>query len=362
MNNKEADSYKIISLQSLRGIAFFCIFLSHAGLLRMGPFGVSVFFVLSGFCVYYSASKNIDAGQAESHDVISIRSTLADQIRYLYKRIKILYPLHILMLAASLPLFFKDLSGKTILKVVLNGLLLQSWIPHPDYYFSFNSVSWFLSDCVFLYFLFPLAEKIVKRVSKIGMLLLFGGLTILIIAVLSYLTGLYFPGMINYVTYICPVTRFGDFFVGVLIGKIYTMQKDTENKRCDTKSIYMIVSIIEVLICTLLFLVQQNRGDRLLWWTETLVYFPISICLVLVFARNSGIVTNIINRFTLFRNLGDISGYAFLIHWLVIKYVHCVVGDSYGIISVVVTAIISMLLTVLASCVWKYLRIKNKVK
>lgn len=45
---------KIQTLQSLRGLAFMGIFFSHLGFAKLGAWSVSVFFILSGFVMYYS--------------------------------------------------------------------------------------------------------------------------------------------------------------------------------------------------------------------------------------------------------------------------------------------------------------------
>ena len=54
----------------------------------------------------------------------------------------------------------------------LNLALLQSWTQNP---YTFNSVSWFLSSLLGVYFVAPFALKLFKKVkSKYGYVLLFG--------------------------------------------------------------------------------------------------------------------------------------------------------------------------------------------
>lgn len=45
---------RLLSLQGLRGIAFLLVFLSHVQILHSGNFGVAIFFILSGFVMYYT--------------------------------------------------------------------------------------------------------------------------------------------------------------------------------------------------------------------------------------------------------------------------------------------------------------------
>ena len=45
---------RLQSVQGLRAIAFILIFLSHTEIVAAGPAGVSIFLVLSGFCMMYA--------------------------------------------------------------------------------------------------------------------------------------------------------------------------------------------------------------------------------------------------------------------------------------------------------------------
>ena len=55
------EKKKIDSLQALRAIAFFGIFISHCGLIDFGKLGVSVFFIMSGFLMFYNyEDKTLD--------------------------------------------------------------------------------------------------------------------------------------------------------------------------------------------------------------------------------------------------------------------------------------------------------------
>ena len=48
------EKQKLISLQGVRGIAFLGVFLYHASIIETGPWGVSVFVILSGFLMTYN--------------------------------------------------------------------------------------------------------------------------------------------------------------------------------------------------------------------------------------------------------------------------------------------------------------------
>lgn len=100
----ETHSKRIDTLQVVRGLAFVGVFLVHVGykcLSRMGlgRFGVSLFFVLSGFTMVYSYyGKN---------RITSV--SLKDNLRFAAGKIRSLYPLHALMtLAMSIFLLTGD--------------------------------------------------------------------------------------------------------------------------------------------------------------------------------------------------------------------------------------------------------------
>ena len=126
------------TLQSLRFIFVMMIFMSHfdyrdiRGFDAGGDCGVAFFFILSGFVCSLGYGQRIREGAFRYGD-------------FIWKRLKKLYPLHLLCL-----LFFLLVSQTTLdMKVMTNALLLQSWVPDPEWYFSCNKVSWFLSSLLF---------------------------------------------------------------------------------------------------------------------------------------------------------------------------------------------------------------------
>lgn len=55
---------RLNSIQIIRALAFIAIFLSHVELTSTGAAGVSIFFVLSGFCLIYTyyPNQNLEIG------------------------------------------------------------------------------------------------------------------------------------------------------------------------------------------------------------------------------------------------------------------------------------------------------------
>ncbi len=80
---------QIESLQILRAIAFLEIFLGHCGITFFtGAFGVSIFIVLSGFCMALNYLPKAD----------KISLSPVSNIKYALLKIKKLYGLHLVML------------------------------------------------------------------------------------------------------------------------------------------------------------------------------------------------------------------------------------------------------------------------
>ena len=73
---------------------------------------------------------------------------------YLLRRFFKFYPLHLLCLVSILLIRHNTLTSTDYLSILPNALLLQSWIPDANYYFSMNSVSWYLSDLLLFLLLF----------------------------------------------------------------------------------------------------------------------------------------------------------------------------------------------------------------
>lgn len=143
----------IASLQGLRALAFFGIFLSHAKMpFAWSTLSVSIFFVLSGFLLYYRDRINYS-----KMPPFFAHSSLINNIIFSIKKIKKLYKLHIITMILVIPLC--TLSIGTVATIFLNIVLLQCWGPLSSINVSLNGVAWYLSTIMFLYFMFPYIKK-----------------------------------------------------------------------------------------------------------------------------------------------------------------------------------------------------------
>ncbi len=140
----------INALTSFRFFAALMVFVWHINILKkydFGYMGVSFFFVLSGFILAYNYHNRLE----------NLRSGILTSF-YIARFAKI-YPVHLLMLCISIPHTILDEQrfhlGHIYQRAVANIFLVQSYIPKVEYYFTFNAVSWSLSNEVFFYLFFP---------------------------------------------------------------------------------------------------------------------------------------------------------------------------------------------------------------
>jgi peptidoglycan/LPS O-acetylase OafA/YrhL len=99
---------------------------------------VSLFFVLSGFILTY-VYPSLDAPGA-------LR-------RFLVARAARIWPAHIVTLLLAVWLMK---AHSPALPTIANVTMLHGWIPLPEYFFSYNAVSWTISTEFGFYILFPL--------------------------------------------------------------------------------------------------------------------------------------------------------------------------------------------------------------
>ncbi|RJQ75159.1 acyltransferase [Pseudonocardiaceae bacterium YIM PH 21723] len=229
-------------LPGLTGLRFplaFAVFLAHAtafvgpyrgngpgGILRfmwpLGYGGVSVFFVLSGFVLTWSARE---------------RDTPAAFWR---RRIVKIFPVHlvttmlagVLAVAVGIGPFLALTHTPTPIRLdgLISGLFLaQNWIPGRAWQYGLNSVSWSISCELFFYLAFPLLYRLIGRWSARR---LWSGCGIMVAASLvppvlaNGIGGEQFGSSPDtsvlgmWVTYVFPPSRLPEFLLGMLLARV----------------------------------------------------------------------------------------------------------------------------------------------
>lgn len=312
----------IKSLTSFRFVAAFMVYLTHSISVfrdyQFGYVGVSFFFVLSGFILVY----NYHSKFAELNK---------DTIKKFYiARLAKIYPVHLLTLFLSIPymlityLYFSR-AMPTGLDVVssfaANILMLHSFIPLPfgTMPYSFNLVSWSLSDELFFYLIFPFIVYILLKfkVNNSALRNLFTAILFFaaIIGVTALSSLFREVKAEDWFLYVFPFFRSLDFIMGILIGLIFV----TKNKPNFVKN-KLLFNCLELFSLVLLVVWIVLSPYVSLAFRFSVYYVPIWCLLIFIFAFQRGLISKILsNRWLVF--LGEISFSFYMIHLLVINYV-----------------------------------------
>ncbi|MET9800727.1 acyltransferase [Streptomyces sp. NPDC006368] len=206
---------RLDSLTGLRWWAAFAVFAHHMTnlaplpvyeFLSYGTYGVTLFFVLSGFVLTWSARPGVTAPT------------------FYWRRLARIHPSHLVALLAALPVFYslhpepadwwvKPFSAGILL---LSVVLLQGWSLDPVVTFSGNPAAWTLTCEYFFYALHPALHRLFGRVRARGAL----ALTVLAFAAaLLHRTAAWaWPASwLADVPY--PVVRLSEFVIGIGIAR-----------------------------------------------------------------------------------------------------------------------------------------------
>ena len=337
---------RLLSIQVIRALAFILIFLSHAEVIATGPIGVSLFLVISGFCMTYA--------YLDREDKIP-RATLKSGLKFAAGKVRKLYPLHIVTLLAVAAMVFGGLIlHKAALKefaeqgayFVANALLLQSWIPLRDGYFSFNAVSWYLSTTAFAYFLFPWVFRPIQSKKKRSIVIL-AAVTLGLMAGISVVLGIgqnlfgWSDAFLKWVTYIFPLYRAGDFIIGLVAGYVFVTLRRQPGKALSTVAELVLIAVMTVQV------ILYVGGLHATNWMLTLFWLPTSVLFVFFFAYGNGILSSLLSKCRPLVWLGNISGEAFLIHQISIKAVEAVSSNK------VIVTFGAFALTLVCTVIWR---------
>lgn len=321
----------ISSLTSIRFIFIFFIFLFHCRFLPVhyfdnaGSAGVTFFFILSGFILSYSY-KNI---------ILTVNFSKKD---FIIKRLVRVYPLHLLVLFIYLLLLFNSdkfvwqyLDYKWAAKLILNILLLQSYVPRETVIFSFSGM-WFLSTLIFSYLMFPYLMNLINKFRYKSALFL------LIIPALILLLPKQFSITLFYAN---PIFRVFDFFAGMLGYEIFTI---IQNK----KFTIIAATSLEIICIALwmLFYIAALLYD-LSPYSYSLFFWLPSLCLIIVLALSTGLISKILSWHWLV-TLGTLSLGFFVFHPTIIRFIDFILIIQNAWLKMVIIAVTTLICSYLS--------------
>jgi peptidoglycan/LPS O-acetylase OafA/YrhL len=293
---------------------------------QAGAFSVTFFFILSGFVLSLNYKDKI-----LSHKI--------SKSNFFIKRLIKVYPLHFACF-----IFAAFLFGGGLYQAISNELLLQSWIPLKNYYFSFNPLSWYLSVQVFFYFIFPFLIFLLHKTGFKKAFILFLLIETIIVISTFFMPEKYFHRFY----YIFPLTRLLDFVVGIFLCHIYTIFR---NKLDYSQLKAFLFEVLSVALLSIFVVGAKNVSE---FYTYSIYYWIPIIILIFVFAifnKRGGISLLLTNKYLVF--MGNVSFSFFMIHILIIQgmnklLIHCGIAVQWQlkfILFFVLTSVLSILIS-----------------
>ena len=300
----------IKNLQALRFVFIMLVVMSHIIGKTFdfgGECGVSFFFILSGFILSYAYGEKVQA-------------RIFDKKRFIQKQLSKFYPLHVLLFFIMIILDVRLGFFYSWDKLVANLLLLQSWVPSDDFYFVGNGLSWFLSDLLFFYLVFPTAFRLLMNVS---MRRLLTGSVLILLLYAGLATSI--PGtLINPLLYAAPWTRLLDFSIGILLFRIYASAIGMSFHNWLFRQPSAAVTLMEltlVLAVVTSFFIYEHASLRFrcaaLFW----LILPAVIYFFSASDKQTGVVTQMLHTLPM-QWLGGISLEIYLTHYVLIRFLN----------------------------------------
>lgn len=306
------------ALTSLRFFAAVAVFVSHLSFLRNNNsplrdiattvlhesyIGVSFFFILSGYILSYCYQKRLITGDIRFGTFYLLR----------FARI---FPLHI-ALALPLAAYYILTRGTSYIPIaVSNVLLVQSWIPVPEYYFSLNVPTWSLSVELFFYAVFPFLSQLrTRQLIQLSVTVLALNVGTAAYLKLSQQDQWVIDGQLQFshwLSYVNPLYRLFEFVAGILIFRLSPTSKQAAHYGTRHE-----LTAISLLCASLLVFSQSDFSNYL---RASLLYLPAMVYLLVVFTSSKGKLTQSMCNSTLVL-LGQASFAFYLIHRPVIQAV-----------------------------------------
>jgi len=305
---------KLDALTGLRFIAASLIVAEHARMLQIPvpnyawDFGVSFFFVLSGFILTYV------------YPALESRKSI---FRFYVARIARIWPAHLVALALVVVLFKFPLD-RTLLAA--NILLLQGWVPSLPWYFSYNAVSWTISAEWFFYIVFPV---LIFR-WKLSWWWKWALSALIVFALIELGTLLHLPNFsqedeatLHGLLYANPLARLFEFTTGMVTCLAYRRLQPLFSRLPD-----MLFTLLEILVAgmawysiasgsVVIFLRPYFQGAGLQWLGHAgdVFVFPF---VIFIFAFGRGYLSRALSISPMVL-LGEISYSVYLLHMIVFR-------------------------------------------
>lgn len=279
--------HDIAPLTGLRFVAAMVVVLHHypvpgvsgtlQTMLQSGYFGVTLFFVLSGFVL---TLNYLDAFSRAPINALG---------RFAVARFARIYPVYLLVL------LYVWLRAGASGPIVSHALLLQAWSADAREAFALNGPGWSLSVEAFLYACFPLLILLLRRVGvftsgrRMAVAVAIVSIAMVAIAVYFEVTGRNVagagPDSAHRWLYRSPLSRLGDFTLGILAAGFWLRYSARIRARRRSGSVLAVGSITAMLA----FMAMPGNIDSTYSWDVLYALPGLLLILGLALAPESGV-------------------------------------------------------------------------
>ncbi len=322
--------HRLDALTSLRFFAAFAIVIHHAhgylpflkpiAVVAPLDMGVSFFFVLSGFVLFYNYPND-----------------RIDKARFIVARCARIWPLHVMCLTAAvilLPYSWTYPVGPGAADVVATLFLLQAWVPLDRVVFAINGVSWSISVELFFYILFPFLTF--YWAGHWPKYLFVSLVMVFVVTASSDLMGL--PATTwgedklsgSLLGFAFPPVRLFEFVMGMASATVFRGLHKTglqARVNCAIATLIEMGAVIFAILAVLYIpsalytaLTIQNMGAAPLKWVAQSGASPAFAMVLIVFAFSQGLISRMFAARPLVW-LGEISFSMYMTHVILISYV-----------------------------------------
>lgn len=276
--------------------------------------------------------------------------SIKDSLNLYIKKLIKFYPLHLITFLIDAVIVWKYMSIASIFtkheifKIITNLLLLQIYIPNPEYYFSYNGVSWYLAVTLAFYFFAPLVVYWLNKVDLDKNIYM-----VLVTVMVIYFALMVAFGYTKYSTWVLNNSIFHvfDFIIGVILGRTYYLKNIDKDTNVNSKLIYLILLIGAIFNFAFITI---TGNDLFLIYSATM-----GAGLILYFFANNEFKALKSFDFPIINFFASFSFEVFMLHQIVGKYM-VIFHNKYQIhnlicfgVSIVASIVLSYLLHIILS-------------
>jgi peptidoglycan/LPS O-acetylase OafA/YrhL len=300
-----------------------------------GQYGVTFFFILSGFILTYRYHSWFSAG-------------VVDKSYWKFQRYRLarIYPIYILGLLLDTPWHVLErvqtgqltASGHVYwASWLLNLVGLQAWVPGVPYAMFWNTPAWSVSAEFFFYATFPflsawVAQRLQSRARLFAafFVVILGGVALYAFVIHGLSSVLRVSGETQYIVLVYnPLLRYSEFLAGCLVGQYFLRHGGLHNRFWRDAAIVLCLLFIALRV----WMPDYQGPSRLLWLMDVSVKYAIFIVpfsvLIWVVASGRTFLSGLLEHPWLVL-LGEASYALYMIHWPITTFLRMGYLGSYG--------------------------------